>query len=212
VVYFHSSSPRVENKIEKQYFSSPSNSFSHSHFATVAFHTVTLQKIKKPFPTCVFTHLFKFFFFFFFSHFAQFFLSFPSLFVSFSFSTQNPFPQNHATRLKIWLWVRDCCGGGGWLEFLQWLGWCSCRCFGFSGCGFAVVLAVVGLVFHRVFWIFWVWVCWSSCSGWVGVPSGVWLGFARRSRPGCGGLRRSQRGDGVVGVIEPWVWLWGCQS
>jgi hypothetical protein len=39
---------------------------------------------------------------------------------------QNPFPQNHATRLKIWLWVRDCCGGGGWVEFLRWLGRCSC--------------------------------------------------------------------------------------
>ena len=63
---------------------------------------------------------------FFFFFFARFFLSLPSLFVSFSFSAQNPSPQNHAARLKIWLWVRDCCGGGGWVEFLWWLGWCSC--------------------------------------------------------------------------------------
>ena len=64
VVYFYSSSPHVESKIEKQCSSSPSNSSLHSHFATVAFHlwkaTITLQKIKKLFPTSVF----KFFFFF----------------------------------------------------------------------------------------------------------------------------------------------------
>uniref|UniRef100_A0A2N9FCK7 Uncharacterized protein n=1 Tax=Fagus sylvatica TaxID=28930 RepID=A0A2N9FCK7_FAGSY len=27
------------------------------------------------------------------------------------------------------------------------------------------------------------------------------LGFARQSRPGCGGLRRSRRGGGAVGVV-----------
>jgi hypothetical protein len=37
MIYFHSSSPHVESKIEKQCSSNPSNSSSHSHFATVAF-------------------------------------------------------------------------------------------------------------------------------------------------------------------------------
>ena len=49
---------------------------------------------------------------------------------------------------------------------------------------------MVGLVFLRVFWIFWVWVCWSSCGGWVGVPSGV-LAW-------------------VCSPISAWCWSRGC--
>ena len=99
--------------------------------------------------------------FFFFLSFilADFFLSL--CFVFLLCSAQNPFPQNHAARLKIWLWVRDCCGGGGWV--------CSRDFF-----------------FHRVFWVCslisaWVWWFapisawwWSRGCDWaVGVVVGL---------------------------------------
>jgi hypothetical protein len=184
MVYFHSSFLHVKSKIEKQYSNSPSNSSSYSHFATLAFYvktTVILQKIKKLFPTRVFTRLFYFYFYFFFisSHFARFF-SLSSFSLRFFFLHCSK-PISSKPRREVENSVM-----GAWL--LRWWWW------------LAGVLAVVGLVFLRVFWIFWVWVCWSSCGGWVGVPSGVlaWVCSPISARVWC------------FAPISAWCWSRGC--
>ena len=190
VVYFHSSSLDVKSKIEKQYSSSPSNFSSYSHFATLASHVktaVTLQKIKKLFPTRVFTRLFIIIIFF--SFLLSLFL-FPSLLKAhFLKTTPRGWKFGYGCVVVALVVVVGWSSCGGWvgvlagvldflgvglLEFLRWLGWCSIGCFGLG------LLADLGVVLEP--WV-WLWGCrsWGVCG--VGDwPVAAWGGGLRRSR------------------------------
>ena len=120
----------------------------------------TLQLLSTELKNISHPCVFKVFFFFSFIL-ADFFLSLRFIFLL--YFAQNPFPQNHATRLKIWLWVCDCCGGGGWVclrDFFFLSGVLDLLAVGLLtdlSLG-VVVCADLGVVVES--WV-WLWGCWS---------------------------------------------------
>ena len=133
--------------------------------------SASLHRIKKYFSPPYLSCCCCCFFFFFFLFQPIFF----SLFVIFLLcSAQNPFSHNHAARLKIWLWVRDCCGVGGWMEFLWWLGWCSCGDLGLDFLFFLFLILIFLLCPLSLFLLSLLNFFFIGCFGFSG------CGFARR--------------------------------